>query len=368
MASPTPPPKVFVIGGTGAQGRPVIRGLVRDGAYAVRVLTRDASSKYARQLKALSPSLVELVEGTFADETALRNGLRGCAYAFVNIDGFNCGEKAEVYWAIRTYELAVESGLRFFVYGNLDYGLKKGQWASKYRCGHYDGKGRVGEWILQQNRQLGRRMGAALFTTGPYIEMTIAKDTPMCPTIENGVVTWRMPLSDGAVPFVALEDCEYYVRWIFDHQDQANGMDLEVAVDHIGVAELAAAFAKVTGRPAVYVPVSLDEYWTDGVFASRADRVSGYNSDRADAAHMLVRDNFTGFWNLWRDSGGNKGVVRRDYALLDRIHPGRIRSAEEWFAREEKRGREQGLGGLWDRVNAMKPVLKDVEDGRRGRL
>jgi hypothetical protein len=34
--------------------------------------------------------------------------------------------------------------------------------------------------------------------------------------VEDGVVTWRVPLSEGAVPHVALEDCGYYVRWLFE--------------------------------------------------------------------------------------------------------------------------------------------------------
>jgi hypothetical protein len=63
---------------------------------------------------------------------------------FVNIDGFNCGEKAELFWGIRAYEIAVTMGLKFYVWGNLDYGLRKGDWNPKFRCGHYDGKGRVG--------------------------------------------------------------------------------------------------------------------------------------------------------------------------------------------------------------------------------
>jgi hypothetical protein len=41
---------------------------------------------------------------------------------------------------------------------------------------------------------------------------------------------------------------------------------------------------------------------------------------------MSIRDNFTGFWNLWKH-----GIVERNYPLLDEIHPNRIRSAEEWF-------------------------------------
>jgi hypothetical protein len=39
-------------------------------------------------------------------------------------------------------------------------------------------------------------------------------------------VTWRVPLGDGAVPHVALEDCGYYARWLFDNPERANGMNL----------------------------------------------------------------------------------------------------------------------------------------------
>lgn len=35
---------IFVIGGTGAQGMPIVRSLVADKKYSVRVLTRDPSS------------------------------------------------------------------------------------------------------------------------------------------------------------------------------------------------------------------------------------------------------------------------------------------------------------------------------------
>lgn len=125
--------KIFIIGGTGAQGIPVITSLVSDRKYSVRVLTRDSTSPRAKALLALGN--VELVEGTFADETDLRNGYRGCDGAFVNIDGFNCGEKNETYWAIRAYELAIEEGIKFFVYGNLDYSLKKSGYDRRFRTG-----------------------------------------------------------------------------------------------------------------------------------------------------------------------------------------------------------------------------------------
>jgi NmrA-like family len=355
--------KIFVIGATGAQGMPIVRALVADKKYSVRFLSRDATSRRAKELLALEN--VEVLEGSFADEDILREGFRGCDGAFVNIDGFNTGEKTEIWWAMRTYEIAIEEGVRFFVYGNLDYGLKKSGYDSRFRTGHYDGKGRVGEWILFQNQANRERMGAAVFTSGPYIEMVISPATPMTPTVEDGVVTWRVPLGDGAVPHVALEDCGHYVRWLFDRPDRANGMDLEVAIDLIGYADLATAFERVTGHPAQYIDTDLDTYWQNSALGPLADRAAGYNADPKDKSAMRIRDNFTGFSNLWKYR-----VVERDFALLDEIHPNRIKSAEEWFRREDRLGRESGKGGLLERLRPenQTPILKIGEDMRKGKL
>ena len=208
-------------------------------------------------------------------------------------------------------------------------------------------------------------MGAALFTTGPYIEMAISSRTIMTPTIEKGIVTWRVPLGSGSVNHVALDDCGPYVRWLFDHPELASGMDLEVAIAPIPYAELAAAFTKVTGHPAQYIDTSLEEYWNQPGNKMLANSPAGYNADPKDKSTMSFRDNFTGFWNSWKFE-----LLKRDYKLLDEIHPTRVKSAEEWFRWEDQRGREKGLGGLWERVQKDKlvPILKIGEDLRRGKL
>ncbi|WP_427132245.1 NmrA family NAD(P)-binding protein [Pseudarthrobacter sp. S9] len=364
MSSQTTP-TIFIIGGTGAQGMPIVQGLVADKKYKVRVLTRDATSPRAQALLALGN--VSILEGSFADEDVLREGFRGCDGAYVNIDGFNTGEKTEMYWAIRSYEIAIEEGIKFYVYGNLDYALKKSGYDSKFRTGHYDGKGRIAEWVLFQNQKNKDRMGAAVFTSGPYIEMVISPLTPMTPNIEDGVLTWRVPLGKGAVPHVSLEDCGFYVRWLFDNQERANGMDLEVAIEHMTYADMAAAFEKVTGHPAQYIDTDLDAYW-GGPLSGAADLPAGYNADPNDKSTMSFRDNFTGFWNVWK-----YGIITRDYALLDEIHPNRIRSAEQWFRREDQLGKDLGKGSLWERVQpenwrSDSPILKGSADARTGKL
>jgi hypothetical protein len=355
---------------------PVIRGLVRDSSYSVLVLTRDPTSPRAQHLLSLNPSHVSFLTGSFASESTLRTGLSSCDGAFINIDGFNCGEKTETYWTIRCYELALELGVKFFVFGNLDYVYKKSGYDGKFRTGHYDGKGRMAEWMLDQQKRNGggkQAMGLGVFTTGPYIEMCISAMTIFTPVTEkDGTVVWREPLGEdgGGVVHVALEDCEYYVRWMFDHPERSNGLDLEVAIEHVSYHDLAKAFEKVTGKKARYEEVSLEEYWKTGNAARAGDGPSGYNSDLKDPAAMTFRQNFTGFFNMWRYSSGNKGVIRRDYALLDEIHPNRIKTAEEWFRREEEKGRKEGKGGLWDRIQKenLKPILKLAEDGRKGKL
>ncbi|KAI2472289.1 NAD(P)-binding protein [Annulohypoxylon bovei var. microspora] len=361
------PRLIAVVGATGAQGIPIVRDLVQSGNYAVRALTRDASSARFRELQSFGP--VEPVIGTFASERGLRATFRGAWGAFVNIDGFNSGEKSEMFWTIRAYELAIEEGVKFFILGNLDYVYKKSGYRPEFHAGHYDGKGRIGEWILQQNRDNQQRMQAALFTTGPYMEMTISAHTPMTVSVEDGVATWRLPMKDGAVPYVALDDCGHYVKWLFDHPERANGLDLEVAIAHVSREDLARAFEKVTGHPARALDVGFDDYFGK-VWLLDPEWPAGYNADLKDPATMTVRENFSAFWTTWQNSGGNKGVLQRDYKLLDEIHPNRIRSAEDFFRREEEKGVKKGLGMLWERVQPEKidHILKVSEDKRAGSL
>ena len=127
-----------MVGGTGAQGLPIVEELLKDNRYALRILTRDSKSPRSKQLAALSEH-VSFLEGSFASESNLRVGFTGADFAFINIDGFNSGEKTELFWGMRSYELAIESGVKFFIWGNLDYGYKNSGYVPKFRTGHYDG-------------------------------------------------------------------------------------------------------------------------------------------------------------------------------------------------------------------------------------
>ncbi|EGU87738.1 hypothetical protein FOXB_01742 [Fusarium oxysporum f. sp. conglutinans Fo5176] len=53
------------------------------------------------------------------------------------------------------------------------------------------------------------------------------------PRVEDRLITWRIPLGQGAIVHVSLDDCEYYVYWLFDYPERSDGIDLEVAIDRI---------------------------------------------------------------------------------------------------------------------------------------
>lgn len=104
-------------------------------------MTRDGNHDVAKHLASL-PN-VSLVVGETYEEETLQKAFEGVQLAFVNTNGFAIGEKAEIYWGIRMFEIARQHKLEHFVWSNVDYGTRKGNYDPQFRCGHLDGKGKV---------------------------------------------------------------------------------------------------------------------------------------------------------------------------------------------------------------------------------
>ncbi|KAG0284458.1 hypothetical protein BGZ98_005918, partial [Dissophora globulifera] len=74
----TPAKRIFVIGGTGAQGFAVVKALVEAPTpYIVRVLSRNPDSDYTKKLFKNYPQ-VEFHKGSFMDFECVRAGLKDC--------------------------------------------------------------------------------------------------------------------------------------------------------------------------------------------------------------------------------------------------------------------------------------------------
>ncbi|KAJ3087895.1 hypothetical protein HK100_008206, partial [Physocladia obscura] len=321
--------------------------LSKSGKYSVIVLTRDSSGSRAKDL-ALLPG-VSLAEGSYQNETTLRQIFRGAYGAFVNTDGFAIGEQAEVFWGIRIFEIAVESGLKHYIWGALDYSLKIGEYDPAFRCGHYDGKGRVTEWLLAQTNV---PIATSVLTTGPYIEMLQGGLFVPSTRDDGKTLVFRYPLGEhGTVPMVHLEDIGFYAHWLFDSPSRAKNLDLKVAVAQIRFEEIVKEFNNRTtfhGRTAVYEPAPSFSAWTNTLPVPRDAPVTSIfykdskYTEAPTAAGLTYYENFAGFTHLWQSNR-----VQRDYALLDEIHPDRIKSVGEWMDKVKYDG-------------TQKSVLKDI--------
>jgi hypothetical protein len=163
--------------------------LSESGRYTVRVLTRNTDSERAKTI-AKFPN-VTLIQGSQDNQKDLHKAFKGVWGAWVNTDGFTIGEKNELFYGIRAYEIARHEGVQHYVYASTDYAVKDANWNEKYHWGHNDAKGRVGEFIIAQGQ---KEMTSSLLITGPYMNMLY--DGMFVPQQQDdGSFVWSNPAS-----------------------------------------------------------------------------------------------------------------------------------------------------------------------------
>ena len=335
----------------------------------MRVLTRNKNSERANQLAQL-PN-VELFEGQQTSQKDLHEGFKGAWGAWVNTDGFTIGEKNELFYGCRAYEIARDEGVKHYIYASTDFALKDTNWDETYHWGHNDAKGRVADYIRAQG-QTGAMTSSSVIT-GPYMDMLF--DGMFLPQHQDdGSLVWANPAGkryqqvvrsdadqltlktpeDGKIPLIAVEDGGPYALWMFDNAKESAGLFLKVATDEVNFKDIARTFTEVTGRPAKHVQVSLEDFLAkaEPYPDAPANFAAGPNGHR-DESTMTFIENFTPWWKYW----GQGKPEKRDFALLDKIHPNRLKSLREWMERHNYDGQSRsilkGVKDLKDAAAAM---------------
>ncbi|KAI5116173.1 hypothetical protein M0805_004989 [Coniferiporia weirii] len=329
---------ILVLGATGAQGIAVIDALLAPSAdgtpspYAVRALTRDPSNGRAQTLKYKG---VELVKGSFEDFPTVLEALKDVYGAWVNTDGFTVGETRELYAGMRTFELAKQIGtVRHYIWSNLDYTTKKSGYNPIHKVGHYDGKGRVAEWMKAQESDTSENgMTWSSVTTGPYMDMLkIIMFGPLAQRAD-GTFIFASPVGGGHVAMIALSDLGFFARYSFDHRAEVSGKDLEVASQMVhwdGPDGLVETFKRVTGQKAVYVRQT-PEQWMNSFVG--ADKRPVAVDIPVETGGTSWRENFIAFWSQWRDD-----IITRDMDWIRSIHPN-VHTLESWMRENNYTGR-----------------------------
>lgn len=380
---------VLVFGATGAQGSHVIDALLapsEDGTpspYAIRALTRDPSSSRAQELTAKG---VECVKGTCThfvfgtskkltpfqligsldDFASIHAAFQGVYGAYVNTDGFTIGEQKEIYVNMRIFEIAKQTkSMRHYVFSGLDYVTKLSGYNPDYQVDHFNGKGRISDWLKAQPSIVSdSELSWSVINSCVYMEMlnTVCpiKSDLLAPSHlgslsqymfgplnkrADGTYVFASPIEDGHVAMIVLPDLAFFVRYTFDHRADTSAQNLDVTGEMVAWEDLVKTFTKVTGQPAVFKRQTFDDWWKN---FTNVDKPVANERTHGDGS-TTIRQNFTAFFKLWRDD-----IISRDVDWIRSIHP-KLQSVEGYM-------RETNYDGNLGKLT----LLKSTEDGKGG--
>jgi uncharacterized protein YbjT (DUF2867 family) len=252
---------IAVMGATGAQGGGLVRAILGDpnGGFAVRAVTRKASSEKAQELAKLG---AEVVEADVDDVESLKKAFAGAYGAYcVTFFWEHFSPEKELAHARAMATAAKEAGLKHVVWSTFEDTRK---WVplsddrmptlmEKYKVPHFDAKAEANQTFSD----LG--VPTTFLLTSFYWENFIffgmgPKKGP------DGVLGITMPMGEGKLPGIAAADIGGAAYGIFKKGPELAGQTIGVAGEHLTGAEMAAALGRALGQEVRYNDVPADAY------------------------------------------------------------------------------------------------------------
>lgn len=159
----------------------------------------------------------------------------------------------------------------------------------------------------------------------------------------EGVYVFTSATGNGSAPMTTLPDLALYTKWAFENPEEAQGMILNTATEHVDWDNLDKAFTAVTGKKAIYHSMEMDDYEVLRGKALKHGPESrlGNSTAPGDLTLFKAMDNFLAFNEVHRLAvPPSQGLWPVIYAKLDKILPSRLRSVKKWFVKEEYTGDE----------------------------
>ncbi len=223
-------PLVLVTGATGQHGGAVARQLLKDN-FVVRALTRNTAAPAAQRLQAAG---AQLAAGDMTDRASLDHALAGVQGVFAVQDFWarGVGAAGEVAQGKNLADAAKAAGVTHFVQS----GMARG--AHIERVAHFVSKKTIAAYVrdiglphtvvgtvyFMDNLLDAKRGGAMTF---PTLSGTLGNDRPM--------------------HMLAVDDLGAIVARIFAQPDRFMGQYVDIASDLLTVADMKAAYSRVTG-------------------------------------------------------------------------------------------------------------------------
>ncbi|UCC84684.1 MAG: NmrA/HSCARG family protein [Gemmatimonadota bacterium] len=256
---------IAVVGATGAQGGGLARAILNDpeGSFAVRALTRNASSEKAQALAALG---AEVVEADLDDGDSLKRAYAG-AYGAFCVTNFweHFSPEKELAQARAMAEAAKECGLQHVIWSTLE---DTRQWVpldddrmptlmEKYKVPHFDSKGEADGIFTQSG------VPTTLLRTSFYWENMIHFGMGPKPG-PDGALAITLPMDNKKLPGISAEDIGKCAYGIFKKGSELTGQTVGIAGEHLTGAQMAAALTEALRQKVRYNAVSPEAYRSFG--------------------------------------------------------------------------------------------------------
>ncbi len=252
---------IAVVGATGAQGGGMVRAILadRNGAFAVRAITRNPGSDKARQLRNAG---AEVVQGDTDDQDSIERAFEG-AYGVFALTNFweHFSPERELSQARNMAQAAKNTGIHHVVWSTLEDTRKWVPLADErmptlmgqYKVPHFDAKGEADAIF----RNLG--VPTTFLLTAFYWDNLIyfGAGPQRGP---DGVLAITFPMDDKPLSSIAVEDIGKCAYGIFKRGRELIGQTVGIAGEHLTGAEMARALTEALGQEVRYNNVPPEVY------------------------------------------------------------------------------------------------------------
>ena len=306
---------IAVMGATGAQGGGLARAILNDknSEFAVRAVTRSASSDKAKELAKLG---ADVVEADIDDIQSLKKAFAGCYGAFcVTFYWDHLSPEKELVEAKGMAEASKAAGLKHVIWSTLEDTRK---WIplddarmptlqGKYKVPHYDAKGEANKFFEQAGAPTTYLNTSFYWDNFIYFGSGPQKG-------EDGNYALVFPMGDKKLPAIAAEDIGKCAYGIFKRGSEFIGKSLYISGENLTIKQMADAMTKALGVNIGYNEVSPEVFRSFGfpgaddlgnMFQFKRDFEDYYSGVRDTEFAKSLNPELLSF-NDWLDKYGSK--------------------------------------------------------------
>jgi hypothetical protein len=288
-------------------------------------LTREPESDKSKALLTEFPN-VKLLNGSYTSEVGLRAAFVDQDVAYFNIDSFQTGEPQEYFWTFRAYEIAIQSGLKWFIFAGAseDRFVERG-YIEKYRNSHNIVGSRLSRWLAAQPVDL---LPWTIMTAGGvYAEMfrSLLKPFPH----GDGVV-FKVPMDrESIMPIIPVENYGKAVKWALKHPQECIGKFVSAAPFPLTFDQIAEATQQVSGKKTEFIPITVDEWMTNISSHINPEARLPWGASEDDPTTFTFRKSFGAWWSIWKDN--REFPKRKDTVYLASFDIDSLKTLQDWM-------------------------------------